>query len=449
MKKKLNFLYMVFLLFAANTCILSGMQDPPEWVDKFFGNLENYIDEKVSTEKKQEINDKIGDLGFSFLQSAVNNQAAENARPQAIFDAKLKVAQAKEESKLRTQEMKEQAKARTEQIKELMGSFATTFLDDKRRLAQTAGAAVVIAGGVYFFKNVLPVARKMAEEYLFTPALVDYTSMNNSWFSAGNTHIENSPELADLYFNDALQAQVNYIVSVYNRISNQGGYFPNFLFYGEPGTGKTATALAIAKASGLDFVVMSGGNVQKLLKTGKAEQRLKEVIKWACNSEHGVVFFIDEADAFLKDPNGNEMSEELYSVLNSFLNLTGTESKEISFILSTNHPNKLPKAVIDRIGAGQFIYFGLPDLHQRSQMISQFVAKYFPAASRPAFNAAITHEIAKRLDGFSGRNISYLMLSLSQQDIFTGHQLNSEKVYSLVDKAVEQSKLKNQFHTFA
>ena len=95
------------------------------------------------------------------------------------------------------------------------------------------------------------------------------------------------------------------------------------------------------------------------------------------------------------------------------------------------------------------MYFGLPDLKQRVEIVGQFVPKYFTLNKGKAFDADIINEIAKRLEGFSGRNISYFMLSLSQQDIFNGKRLDNQKVYSLIDQAVEQSKLKNTFHTFA
>ncbi len=343
-----------------------------------------------------------------------------------------------------------ESRAQTEKIKEVMSHFAKTFLDDKQRLTKLGIAIVGTVAGVYFFKNVFPILRKMIEDRFLTPALIDETSVGYMYYWP---FIKNKgsdvPTLKELYFDTKLQTRINHFIKSYKRDFAKGGYYLNYLFYGEPGTGKTASARAIARESGMDYAIMSGGNVQKLLKSGKAEQRLKEVFNWAQKSKKGLILFIDEADAFLKNPNVvGGMSEELYSVLNSYLNLTGTENKKLSVILSTNHPQLLPKAVIDRIGPGQFIYFGLPRPEQRVKIIEQLLPKYF-GDNKHLFTKKFIDTIAQKTEGFSGRNISYLMLSLSQYDIFEDDQINYKEVNKIIDEAVEQSKQSAVFHDYA
>ena len=343
-----------------------------------------------------------------------------------------------------------ESKAQTEKIKETMSHFAKTFLDDRQRLTQLGAAIVGTAAGVYFFRNVFPILRKMVENRIFTPPLIDETSVGYMYFWP---FIKNkgsdAPILKELHFDKKLQNRINQIIKSYKRTARKGGYYLNYLLYGEPGTGKTASARAIARESGMDYAIMSGGNVQKLLKSGKAEEKLKEVFSWANSSKKGLILFIDEADAFLKDPTvGSGISEELYSVLNSYLNLTGTESKKISIILSTNHPQNLPKAVRDRVGPGQYIYFGLPGLDQRTKIITQLIPKYFDT-EKHLFTPDLISSIAHKTEGFSGRNLSYLLLSLSQHDIFEGNQINYEEVNQIVDEAVEQNKQSAVFRAFA
>ena len=65
-------------------------------------------------------------------------------------------------------------------------------------------------------------------------------------------------------------------------------------------------AKRLARTAGLDYAIMSGGDVAPL--GGKAVQQLHEMFDWAERSRRGLLLFIDEADAFL-GRRGNQMSE--------------------------------------------------------------------------------------------------------------------------------------------
>lgn len=62
----------------------------------------------------------------------------------------------------------------------------------------------------------------------------------------------------------------------------------------------------MARTAGLDYAIMSGGDVAPL--GGKAVQQLHDMFDWAERSRRGLLLFIDEADAFL-GRRGNQMSE--------------------------------------------------------------------------------------------------------------------------------------------
>lgn len=74
-----------------------------------------------------------------------------------------------------------------------------------------------------------------------------------------------------------------------------------------PGTGKTMAAKRLAKTSGLDYAIMSGGDVAPL--GGQAVTQLHEMFDWAERSKRGLLLFIDEADAFLSQRGQQQMSE--------------------------------------------------------------------------------------------------------------------------------------------
>lgn len=65
-------------------------------------------------------------------------------------------------------------------------------------------------------------------------------------------------------------------------------------------------AKRLARTAGLDYAIMSGGDVAPL--GGKAVQQLHELFDWSERSRRGLLLFIDEADAFL-GRRGAQMSE--------------------------------------------------------------------------------------------------------------------------------------------
>ena len=66
-------------------------------------------------------------------------------------------------------------------------------------------------------------------------------------------------------------------------------------------------AKRLAKTSGLDYAIMSGGDVAPL--GGQAVTQLHEMFDWAERSKRGLLLFIDEADAFLSQRGQQQMSE--------------------------------------------------------------------------------------------------------------------------------------------
>jgi ATPase family AAA domain-containing protein 3A/B len=82
-----------------------------------------------------------------------------------------------------------------------------------------------------------------------------------------------------------------------------------------PGTGKTMAAKRLAKTSGLDYAIMSGGDVAPL--GGQAVTQLHDMFDWAERSRRGLLLFIDEADAFLSQRGQQQMSEVSLSLCDS------------------------------------------------------------------------------------------------------------------------------------
>ena len=255
-------------------------------------------------------------------------------------------------------------------------------------------------------------------------------------------------------FDKALEKRKHEMFMTLKNTKDNDGYFLNHLFSGPAGTGKTATARALAYESGMDFAFMTGGSIHDLLKTGKVIKRLREVFGWADTCKKGLVLFIDEADAFLCDPNG-EMSEELNAALKAFLNLTGTESKTMCVIMSTNHPNKLSKAVLSRVSYRQQIKFDAPGDEARKKMVLFFFEKYLVKNKLVAFDKdcldkSIIDYIAERTQGFVGRDVSYLLLGVEKAVLAKKKPILTKKlIKAVVEEAVEAYHASQEFVSHA
>ena len=136
----------------------------------------------------------------------------------------------------------------------------------------------------------------------------------------------------------------------YAILNRKTHYAPckNMMFYGPPGTGKTLFAKKLAMQSGLEYAVMVGSDIAPL--GNQAVTELNKIFDWANAQRNGMILFIDEADAFLRNRSlEKDMSEDMRHSINSFLYRTGSPSDKVIVVMATNAPDQLDSAVHDRI----------------------------------------------------------------------------------------------------
>lgn len=303
-------------------------------------------------------------------------------------------------------------------IKEIfqsVGDGIKDFTGDPKRMAILA--SVVIA--VIFAYYGAPIMWHYLESLLKKPRIVSETS-RMLW---GSKPI--STAIEDTIVDIETQKQLIGIVDRITLARENGENLFNVLFYGAPGTGKTMFARALAHHSGLDYAIMSGSEFTKITDTNIAITELQKLVRWAERSPKGLIIFIDEAESFLAERSLPTTTKWSQDMLNAFLAaVPKPTSKKMMFIFATNHPFKLDKAVLSRVG--ERIEFKLPAQSERERILMMYLNKFGQEKSVVLSQDLIGgfSSIAHQLEGIAPREIEYIAEKMTQIARQSGDKVN-------------------------
>eukprot|EP00850_Spirogloea_muscicola_P010829 SM000065S20178 [mRNA] locus=s65:90175:93564:- [translate_table: standard] len=326
-----------------------------------------------------------------------------------------------------------------------IGSGLKALLTERDKLAVTIVGVTALAAGIYTTREGSRVVWGYIDRILGQPSLVRESTVGKypwskylAWVRRGGPAglggggttaselVRTGRGFGDVVLHPSLHARVRQLAAGVTNTKLHRAPFRNMLFYGPPGTGKTMAAKELARQSGLDYALMTGGDVAPL--GAQAVTKIHQLFDWATKSRKGLLLFIDEADAFLVERNSTRMSEAQRSALNALLFRTGDQSRDVVLVLATNRPSDLDAAITDRID--EMLEFPLPGEGERLKLLRLYIDKYIANAGAPStwwqglirgkqdkieikgLTDDVLQEAARKTEGFSGREIAKLMASV-------------------------------------
>lgn len=302
----------------------------------------------------------------------------------------------------------------------VLGTGFQAFVSDWDRVTATAAGLTLLAVGVYAAKYGTGVGARYIESRLGKPSLVRETSrltvieaVKHPVKTAKRLITKPEDALTGIVLKPELEERLRDIAIATRHTKLNKGYYRNILMYGPPGTGKTMFAKSLAKHSGMDYAIMTGGDVAPMGKEGVSA--MHKVFDWSQTSKRGVLLFVDEADAFLRKRSKEMISEDMRATLNAFLYRTGEQSNKFMLVLASNQPEQFDWAINDRLD--EMVEFSLPTVEERERMVRQYFDIYVlnPASRRNSRMKLAEFDygkkcsaMAKLCEGLSGREISKL-----------------------------------------
>ena len=191
-----------------------------------------------------------------------------------------------------------------------------------------------------------------------------------------------------------------------SRFQKLGGKIPKgILMVGQPGTGKTLLAKAIAGEAKVPFFSISGSDFVEMF-VGVGASRVRDMFEQAKKAAPCIIF-IDEIDAVGRQRGaglGGGHDEREQTLNQMLVEMDGFEGHEaIIVIAATNRPDVLDPALLRPGRFDRQVVVGLPDVRGREQILKVHMRKV------PLGDDVDASLIARGTPGFSGADLANLV----------------------------------------
>ena len=190
------------------------------------------------------------------------------------------------------------------------------------------------------------------------------------------------------------------------KFTEMGARIPKgVLLVGQPGTGKTLLAKAVAGEAGVPFFIISGSDFVEMF-VGVGASRVRDLFEEA-KKKAPCIIFIDEIDAVGRQRGaglggGHDEREQTLNQLLVEMDGFGT-NEGVIVLAATNRPDVLDKALLRPGRFDRQIVVSAPDVKAREQILEVHAKK-----KRLAEDVDLK-TIAKNTSGFSGADLENIL----------------------------------------
>jgi cell division protease FtsH len=217
------------------------------------------------------------------------------------------------------------------------------------------------------------------------------------------------------------------------------------LLLGQPGTGKTLMAKAVAGEAGVPFFNISGSEFVEMF-VGVGASRVRDLFKQAKKSAPAIVF-IDEIDAVGRHRGaglGGGHDEREQTLNQILVEMDGFESDvNVIVIAATNRPDVLDPALLRPGRFDRRVIMDLPNINEREEILKIHVKR------KPLEESVNLRTLSERTPGFSGADLANLVneaaiLSARRGKKIIGMQELTESIEKVILGPERKSKAINQ-----
>ena len=247
--------------------------------------------------------------------------------------------------------------------------------------------------------------------FMYTDLTTLIKSKTSSMNILSSTHYINTVKSTNIKFKDVLgidecKSELEELVSYLknpSKYKSVGAKLPKgILLTGEPGTGKTLLAKAVAGEAGVEFFYCSGSDFDEMY-VGLGSRRMRELFRVA-KSAGPCILFIDEIDCLASKRSLVHGSSSRQTLNQLLIEMDGFSINDsVIVIAATNFPESLDSAIMRSGRFDKVINLPLPDVKGRIALFNLYTTR---VKCEPNINCEV---LAKQTTGMTGADISNIV----------------------------------------